>query len=68
MSIWKFSNPNKFMTLSEKTLPIISVLTILTLATGLYWGFFLTPEDYQQGNSVKIIFLHVPSDLIAINT
>lgn len=68
MSFWKFSNPNNFMTLSEKILPIISTLTLLTLTTGLYWGFFLTPEDYQQGNSVKIIFLHVPSALIAINT
>ena len=68
MSFWKFSNPNNFMTLSEKILPIISALTLLTLTTGLYWGFFLTPEDYQQGNSVKIIFLHVPSALIAINT
>ena len=34
---------------------------------GLIWGFFLTPDDYRQGSTVKIIFIHVPSAMIAIN-
>lgn len=37
------------------------------LAVGLFWGFFLTPDDYRQGSTVKIIYLHVPSALMAIN-
>jgi len=43
------------------------VLTVLCLLTGLAWGFFLTPDDYQQGSTVKIIFIHVPSAMMAIN-
>ena len=35
---------------------------------GLGWALFATPEDYQQGSTVKILFLHVPAALIAINT
>jgi heme exporter protein C len=42
-------------------------LTGLTLGAGLFWGFFLTPDDYQQGASVKILFIHVPAALMAIN-
>jgi heme exporter protein C len=33
----------------------------------LFWGFFFTPDDYRQGSTVKIIYLHVPSALMAIN-
>ena len=36
-------------------------------AVGLFWGFFFTPDDYRQGSTVKIIYLHVPSALMAIN-
>ena len=37
------------------------------LLGGLGWGFFLTPDDYQQGATVKILFIHVPAALMAIN-
>jgi heme exporter protein C len=37
------------------------------LSIGLVWGFFFTPDDYRQGSTVKIIYLHVPSALMAIN-
>ncbi len=39
----------------------------LCLITGLIWGFFFTPDDFRQGSTVKIIYLHVPSALMAIN-
>jgi heme exporter protein C len=68
MSIWKYSNPAFFMSLSQRILPGITIFTLILLLVGLYWGFFLTPNDYQQGSSVKIIFLHVPAALVAINT
>ena len=56
------------MSFSQRILPLISIIAFILLSIGLYWGFFLTPDDYQQGSSVKIIFLHVPAALIAINT
>jgi heme exporter protein C len=37
------------------------------MATGLVWGFFFTPDDFRQGATVKIIYLHVPSAMMAIN-
>ncbi len=45
----------------------LAVLTGLCLGIGLVWGFFLTPDDYKQGSTVKILYIHVPSALMAIN-
>jgi heme exporter protein C len=55
------------MRVSGPALPVLWWLTGLTLGAGLFWGFFLTPDDYQQGASVKILFIHVPAALMAIN-
>ncbi len=66
-SLWEYANPVKFMRLSGRLIPTLSVLTVLSLLIGLSWGFFGTPDDYKQGSSVKIIFIHVPSAMIAIN-
>ncbi|MGB3146795.1 MAG: heme ABC transporter permease [Paracoccaceae bacterium] len=67
MSIWEYANPKKFMQTSGVLLPWIAVLAALVLLTGLGWGFFLTPDDYRQGSTVKIIFIHVPAAFMAIN-
>ncbi|WP_424934209.1 heme ABC transporter permease [Amaricoccus macauensis] len=67
MSIWKFANPVEFMRLTGRLLPGLWVLTAICLVAGLTWGFFGTPDDYQQGPTVKILFIHVPAALIAIN-
>ena len=56
------------MAISGKLLPIFSILTVLLISIGLIWGFFFTPDDFRMGSTVKIIYLHVPSALIAINT
>ena len=67
MSLWRYSNPAEFMRISAPVLPYLWALTAFSLAGGLVWGFFLTPDDYQQGATVKILFIHVPSALMAIN-
>jgi heme exporter protein C len=67
MSIWEYANPVKFLKLSDKVLPFFAWFSIIGLAIGLLWGFFFTPDDYRQGSTVKIIYLHVPSALVAIN-
>ena len=67
MSLWEYANPVKFLKLSEKVLPFFASFSVIGLAIGLFWGFFLTPDDYRQGSTVKIIYLHVPSALMAIN-
>ena len=67
MSLWEYANPRKFLATSERVLPVLWVLAGACLATGLIWGFFFTPDDFRQGSTVKIIYLHVPSALMAIN-
>ncbi|MGI3171566.1 heme ABC transporter permease [Pseudooceanicola sp. C21-150M6] len=66
-SLWEYANPKKFVATVDRVLPFVAVLAVATLAVGLIWGFFFTPEDYRQGSTVKIIYLHVPSALLAIN-
>ena len=67
MSIWEYANPKKFMQTSAKILPVVAPLAALLLVVGLIWGFFFTPEDYKQGSTVKIIYIHVPAAMMAIN-
>ncbi len=67
MSIWEYANPKKFMQTSGWMLPWFSGLAAVTLVAGLVWGFFFTPDDFRQGSTVKIIYLHVPSAMMAIN-
>ncbi|HGG06300.1 MAG TPA: transcriptional regulator [Aliiroseovarius sp.] len=67
MSLWEYANPVKFMSLSGKVLPWVTGLAVVTLLVGLIWGFFFTPEAVNFGSSVKIIYIHVPSAMMAIN-
>ncbi len=55
------------MSLTDKVLRPLFVLAALALVVGIGWGFFFTPDDFRQGSTVKIIYLHVPSAMMAIN-
>jgi len=67
MSLWEYANPKKFMQTSQVLLPYFAVLAAVCLVVGLVWGFFFTTDDYRQGATVKIIYLHVPAAMMAIN-
>ncbi|SEW03202.1 heme exporter protein C [Cognatiyoonia koreensis] len=67
MSIWEYANPKKFLDWTGPVVPWASGLAALCICTGLIWGFFFTPDDFRQGSTVKIIYLHVPSAFLAIN-
>ena len=67
MSMWEYANPKRFMDTTGPALPWVFGLAGLCLGAGLIWGFFFTPDDYRQGSTVKIIYLHVPAALMAIN-
>ena len=54
------ANPTRFMWFSAKVLPWLSALAAVLLAYGLYLGWVKAPPDYQQGHTVKIMFIHVP--------
>ncbi|MEO0747834.1 MAG: heme ABC transporter permease [Pseudomonadota bacterium] len=66
-SIWEYANPRTFIETTDKVLPPIAWGAGVCLVVGLVWGFFFTPDDFRQGSTVKIIYLHVPSALMAIN-
>ena len=67
MSLWEYANPKKFSETAARILPVVAPLSAVALVVGLVWGFFFTPDDYKQGATVKIIYLHVPSAMMAIN-
>lgn len=53
--------PSSFMNFKAKALPYTTLLSFILIGLGLYWVFFLTPPDYQQGECVRILFVHVPA-------
>jgi heme exporter protein C len=62
------ANPTRFMSLSGTLLPWIGGGAMLIIAYGLYLAFFSAPPDYQQGQTVKIMFIHVPAAWLAMGT
>jgi heme exporter protein C len=60
MPLSDLANPSRFLILADRTIPWLGGLTAILLAIGLYQSM-LAPDDYQQGATVKIMFLHVPS-------
>ena len=64
---WRLANPKVFMGWSGRALPWVAAAAGLSLCSGLIWGYFFTPDDIRQGSTVKIIYLHVPAALMAIN-
>ncbi len=68
LAITKFSdlaNPTRFLALASRLLPWMSVITALLIAVGLYLSF-TTDGDYQQGNTVRIMYVHVPAAWLAM--
>lgn len=62
----KLANPSFFMRLTDRVLPRLAALTIGLAAIGLYLAFFAAPPDYQQGETVRIMFIHVPAAWLAM--
>jgi heme exporter protein C len=60
-----YANPAEFLRLVGVAAPATAVLTAVLLAVGLY-GAFVAPPDYQQGETVRIMYLHVPSAWMAM--
>ncbi len=56
-----FSSPQSFYPLAGALQPWFALLAVALCAAGLYIGFFVAPTDAQQGESYRIIFIHVPA-------
>ena len=57
----RFANPARFQRLARRVLPFSAGATVLFLALGLYFALFNSPADYQQGETVRIMYIHVPA-------
>ncbi len=67
MPKWFFqmASPKWCYQISGKLLPYFLSLALIMLCAGLVWGLAFAPQDYQQGNSFRIIYIHVPSAILA---
>ena len=61
MNVWKYASPQAFYPVAGKLAPWFLGLAAVLTAIGLYIGFFVAPTDHQQGESYRIIFIHVPA-------
>ncbi len=64
-TLWIYANPHRFMRVSGALLPFLWGAAIVLLGYGLYLAF-TAPPDYQQGDSVRIMYVHVPSAWMAM--
>ena len=58
--MYKYAAPKNFYVLAGQLIPWLAIATALLVAAGLYLGLFIAPSDYQQGESYRIMFIHVP--------
>jgi len=65
-SIHRFANPGRFQRLAGGLLPWLWGATVVLIGAGLYYALFASPADYQQGESVRIMYVHVPSAWMAL--
>jgi len=61
-----FLNPSRFNKLTDLILIPLIYLSIITLVAGLVFVFYLSPDDYLQGSTVRIMYIHVPSAWLAL--
>ena len=61
-------NPSKFNEIADYIFKPLLILSIILFALGLLFSFYLSPNDYQQGSTVRIMYIHVPSAWLALLT
>ena len=66
MSLFKYSSPTAFYPLAGKLVPWFAAPAAIFAVIGLYLGLFVAPEDFQQGEVYRIIFIHVPAAWMAM--
>ncbi len=62
----KLGSPRWFYQISGRWLPWLMLVSALLVATGMVWGLAFAPEDFKQGNSFRIIYIHVPTSAVSM--
>lgn len=65
--LYALGSPKNFFKLTRLMVPTFALLACLGLLIGWIWGLFYAPADYQQGESVRIIYLHVPAAFLSLS-
>jgi len=63
--IHQFASPKTYLYQVSRAYPYILFVSLFIYIFSIFWGLFLTPEDFVQGNSYRIIYLHVPASFIS---
>jgi heme exporter protein C len=61
LNLWRFASPQVIYPIAGRMAPIFMAAALVLALVGLYIGFFVAPTDFQQGESYRIIFIHVPA-------
>jgi len=61
-----FANPARFTRLADALMPVLALSAVAAFAAGLYYALFNSPPDYQQGETVRIMYVHVPAAWIGM--
>ena len=64
--MYDLANPDRFDRFARTATPIVAAVALLILTLGLYFALFNSPADYQQGESVRIMYVHVPAAWMAL--
>lgn len=62
----RFANPNRFLKIQSSVQPWAWAVTVVLLAIGLYMGLVTSPQDFRQGETVRIMYVHVPAAWMAL--
>jgi len=57
----RLAHPGQFLSWSRYFIWPLAILTVISFAAGLYFSFFASPEDYQMGDMVRVMYIHVPN-------
>lgn len=64
--LYRLGSPKTFYTFSRNLSPYLGLLSIVLLLIGWGWGLLFSPSDYQQGDSVRIMYVHVPAAFLSL--
>lgn len=64
-NLHRFANPGRFLRLGARVQPALTLAAAVLTVVGLAWGLFYSPADWQQGDAVRMIYIHVPSAWLA---
>jgi heme exporter protein C len=64
-NLHRFANPGRFLRLAGALLPWLTAGALILTAIGLVWGLFFSPADWQQGDAMRIMYVHVPAAWLA---